>query len=369
MISQVLRWAEETERPLAPASALPASAAVEKTTEPPPELSNETVAVVPPAPLADRPAALPHSEIEEPEETWVDQDVSVISQSVRWVEDAKPGLPPESISAAPAAANQNPDSGTKRPSPKNVDAPAAIPNVQSAPLRAEAQLVKDKETGESTGEKKEALKIRLQRFAEKVEQPLRTAPASTAPARIAQRGESRPPKIAAEQANVPTLPDKGSQTRQAEVQKSDQKAKPAPRAKKKDTLQNRFMRWLYPEPVAGPADRRRTSRHRARGLVAYYYTGGAPKPHRIGDISTTGFYLLTEERWLPDTIIRMTLQRAGTDGDDPEDAISVVSKIVRCGTDGVGSEFILADTPGTKHGNPMPGSTSSREDLERFLHS
>ena len=168
---------------------------------------------------------------------------------------------------------------------------------------------------------------------------------------------------------MPRLPDKSSQPRQAAVQKLDPTGKAGPRAKEKHSLQNRFMRWLYPEPVAGPVDRRRSTRHRARGLVAYYYTGGAPKPHRIGDISATGFYLLTEERWLPDTIIRMTLQRAGTEGDDPEDAISVVSKIVRCGTDGVGSEFILADTPGTKHGNPMPGATSSKRDLERFLNS
>ena len=46
---------------------------------------------------------------------------------------------------------------------------------------------------------------------------------------------------------------------------------------------------------------------------------------------------------MPGTVVRMTLQRVGTKGDDPSDIISVNSKIVRWGSDGEGFEFILTD--------------------------
>ena len=77
-----------------------------------------------------------------------------------------------------------------------------------------------------------------------------------------------------------------------------------------------FLRWLS-------TDRRGSKRHPLPGLVAYYWTGGAPQAFHIADISTNGLYLLTDERWFPGTMILMTLQRTNTDGDDPDDFISV----------------------------------------------
>ena len=41
-------------------------------------------------------------------------------------------------------------------------------------------------------------------------------------------------------------------------------------------------------------------------------------------------------------MIRMTLQRPGPKGDKAEDAISVVSRVVRWGEDGVGYEFVAS---------------------------
>ena len=109
----------------------------------------------------------------------------------------------------------------------------------------------------------------------------------------------------------------------------------------------RLLRWLFPDlvirEVAKPQDRRRADRQSLSGLIAYYFTGGSPEPHKIGNISVTGFYLHTDERWMPGTVVRMTLQRAGSKGDDPSDTITVNSKIVRWGSDGEGFEFILTD--------------------------
>jgi hypothetical protein len=107
------------------------------------------------------------------------------------------------------------------------------------------------------------------------------------------------------------------------------------------------LRWLFPELIiheaTAPRDRRRADRQSLPGLIAYFFTGGAPEPHKVGNISVTGFYLHTEERWMPGTVIRMTLQKLGSKGEDPSDTITVNSKIVRWGPDGEGFEFILTD--------------------------
>jgi len=49
----------------------------------------------------------------------------------------------------------------------------------------------------------------------------------------------------------------------------------------------------------------------------------------------------TEERWLPGTIVRVTLQMVGTSGESGRDAITVHSRVVRWGPDGGGFEFVL----------------------------
>jgi hypothetical protein len=120
-----------------------------------------------------------------------------------------------------------------------------------------------------------------------------------------------------------------------------------PPVKRNYSWKVRLLRWLFPHLVIDepdqPPDRRRADRQSLAGLVAYYFTGGSPEPQRIGNISVTGFYLHTDERWMPGTVVRMTLQRVGTKGDDPSDTIVVNSRIVRWGPDGEGFEFILTD--------------------------
>src|SRR5262249_25532655 len=74
----------------------------------------------------------------------------------------------------------------------------------------------------------------------------------------------------------------------------------------------RLLCWLYPDLQLDKHKQRRSEERRAvrlpmPGLVAYFFTGGSPRPHPIKDISVTGFYMVTNERWLPGTIIRITL--------------------------------------------------------------
>lgn len=102
---------------------------------------------------------------------------------------------------------------------------------------------------------------------------------------------------------------------------------------------NTFTTWLKNWLSS---DRRRSHRQPLPGLVAYYWTGSAPRAYQIADISSTGFYLLTEERWYPGTIVLMTLQRTDSDGQNMDDSIAVQSLVVRWGSDGLGLAFVLS---------------------------
>ncbi|MGO9438340.1 MAG: hypothetical protein ACLPH3_09925 [Terracidiphilus sp.] len=104
--------------------------------------------------------------------------------------------------------------------------------------------------------------------------------------------------------------------------------------------------WLYPDLHLDQVKQKRSEERRAvrlplPGLVAYFFTGGSPRPHPIKDISVTGFYMQTDERWMPGTIIRVTLQMVGGSGEGARETITVHSRVVRWGPDGGGFEFVL----------------------------
>ena len=134
-------------------------------------------------------------------------------------------------------------------------------------------------------------------------------------------------------------------------------------ARQGGSLKTRFLRWLNSEP----SDRRRASRHSLPGLVAYHWTGGAPKAYHIGDISDTGFYLLTDERPFLETIVLMTLQITGSDGENPGTSIAVRTKVVRWGADGVGLAFVLSRPADSMRSETRPENGADQKTLEEFL--
>jgi hypothetical protein len=113
-------------------------------------------------------------------------------------------------------------------------------------------------------------------------------------------------------------------------------------------------------------ERRKGDRLPASELSAFYWTGAAPVQHGIRDISSTGLYLVTEERWYPGTLVMMTLQKTDGAPEDSERSIAVQSKAVRWGTDGVGLEFVLPDSKDRRSENKLSGGVD-RKSLERFL--
>jgi hypothetical protein len=126
-----------------------------------------------------------------------------------------------------------------------------------------------------------------------------------------------------------------------------------------DSLPVRLLRWVFSD------SERRAPRHKASGLIAFYWTGGAPRSFPIATISKTGMYLMTKENWVTGTRIQMTLQMADTDAKDS--SITVLTEVVSIGVDGLGFRFILSDSGDRVSSEFLPGEVTSRRALHRFL--
>lgn len=109
-------------------------------------------------------------------------------------------------------------------------------------------------------------------------------------------------------------------------------------------------------------DPRRAPREATPRLAAYYWNGSAPQAHNVRDISSTGLYVVTEERWYPGTLVLMTLQRTDEGEEVTERSVAVLSRAVRWGEDGVGLQFILPKAQDSRRGDGVDKKT-----LEKFL--
>src|SRR5262249_44363361 len=107
-------------------------------------------------------------------------------------------------------------------------------------------------------------------------------------------------------------------------------------------------------------------RYSTPDLVAYYFTGGASRSFQVGDMSATGLYLRTKDRWAPGTLIRMTLQK-NQKGASPKDSISVLSELVRFDEKGAGFSFVLPDYKYLCAYGLRPEEILDRKSIERFI--
>lgn len=130
------------------------------------------------------------------------------------------------------------------------------------------------------------------------------------------------------------------------------------------SLKERFLRWLNPKPEN--ADRRRAPRLPTQNLVAYCWTGGSPLVCKIGNVSQSGLYLVTDERWLPGTRVMMTLQKDLPENVRPEIS-RVESEVVRWGENGVGCRFVESGFVDLNSGEILEGQVFDREAFQRFI--
>jgi len=93
------------------------------------------------------------------------------------------------------------------------------------------------------------------------------------------------------------------------------------------------------ERLSEPEDPR-DERWPATGLSALYGIDSASRPAGIKDVSASGIYLLTEERFPADQLVNLILRKEG-EPENSELQISVQARVARQGEDGIALEFVL----------------------------
>jgi hypothetical protein len=89
------------------------------------------------------------------------------------------------------------------------------------------------------------------------------------------------------------------------------------------------------------ADTGRAERRQPDDFIAYYWNNSTLKEDPVKDVSATGVYIVTNERWPTGTIVSLTLQRQGLLERHKGRRITTKARAVRTGDDGVGLAFIV----------------------------
>jgi hypothetical protein len=126
----------------------------------------------------------------------------------------------------------------------------------------------------------------------------------------------------------------------------------------RDPLMKRLFRWLVP-------DQRVANRHSMPPLLAYLGMARSSKEYKVGDISVAGFYMITEERWIPGTGFPVTLERTDPQGEGQ--TLTLYSSVVRIGEDGVGFTFVQPAVEGEAEGESRTGLRLDLTKLAQFL--
>ena len=125
-------------------------------------------------------------------------------------------------------------------------------------------------------------------------------------------------------------------------------------SRSKEPLMKRLIRWIVP-------DQRVANRHAVPPVVAYLGHVRTSKVYTIANISIAGFYMVTEDRWIPGTGFPVTLER--TDEGALEQKLTVYSTAVRVGEDGMGFTFLK---PADEEQHPGENAGTTRVDLTQL---
>lgn len=96
------------------------------------------------------------------------------------------------------------------------------------------------------------------------------------------------------------------------------------------------LSWLK----EGPRLRKRALRYTDPGVIAHYWDGTGQMDHSVKDISLSGAYLRTRERWYVGSVVVLTLEQEEESATVPK-PISIPCRVARHGPDGVGVSFLL----------------------------
>lgn len=102
-------------------------------------------------------------------------------------------------------------------------------------------------------------------------------------------------------------------------------------------------------------------------LVSYIGVPARGKARKVGDVSATGFYMLTRERWDPGTFLPVSLERTDVFGTHRGEFITVQTLVVRNGDDGVGFAFLLGDEDQEEPGSLAGAHWVTKRRMADFL--
>lgn len=87
--------------------------------------------------------------------------------------------------------------------------------------------------------------------------------------------------------------------------------------------------------------RARAERRECPALAAVHWDGPTPRQDLIANISSSGVYVLTTQKWMPGELVSVTLQRRGTLEGSSRRRATVQAKAIRRDRDGVALSFLL----------------------------
>jgi hypothetical protein len=105
------------------------------------------------------------------------------------------------------------------------------------------------------------------------------------------------------------------------------------------SLKSWFEKTFAGEQLKQP----RPERREVSGLEAIHWTGSSPGLDIVKNISSSGMYLVTRERWQEGEINPVRLVYPELTDDSPERQVTVETRTVRWGEDGMGLSFVLPD--------------------------
>lgn len=100
-------------------------------------------------------------------------------------------------------------------------------------------------------------------------------------------------------------------------------------------------------------------------LVAHYWTGGAPSPRRISNVSNDGAYIEAPDKWYPGTVITLIFQLDSVASDGPSADPSLAGNLPTCTIRAV----VVRTAPGGFGVEFLFGDQDERSDFHQFLQS
>ena len=205
----------------------------------------------------------------------------------------------------------------------------------------------------------------------RVEEPVSSVSSETAQA-VARAGAQAFAHEAGKDALTPqrkepakNLPMAAAASAKADVTTLKKKSAETKKKGPKEPLGTLVKRWLNcPDPLP---ERRSIIRLVSRELVAYVAEREKTTPCAVRDVSPTGLYLRTQERWNPGDVVSLMLQRKDAPEDNREKRVRIEVRVVRCDEGGAGLEWMWPDDVEFEPWKRVHTKRSDETDADYFL--